>query len=92
MPDWFTVFPNLRPDDTDSVSTVIQALISFSKAAGIPESAAWRAFQRGNGIVVTAEWAYGAPGAIPATQIGVLHGVPVLVEGEIDGEEEKGPV
>ena len=74
------------------MSTVIQALANFAKAAGIPKSATWRAFRRGNGVAVTAEWAYGAPGAIPATQIGVLHGIPVLVEGETDGEEEKGPI
>ncbi len=88
MPDWFTNFPNLRPDDKKSVSAVIQALANFARTAGIPEQAAWRAFRRGNGVVVTAEWAYDAPGALPATQIGVLHGIPVLVEERAEDENE----
>mgnify|MGYP006903146287 CR=1 FL=1 len=46
---------------------------------------------RGIGLVVTAEWPFGAPGAVPATETAFLMGVPVLVgAAEAAGAAEEG--
>ena len=58
----------------------MEALACFAEAASIPKSATWRAFRRGVGVVVTAEWEYGAPGAVPALEVDMIGGVPVLKE------------
>ena len=58
----------------------MESLARFAETAGIPESATWRAFRRGIGVVVTAEWEYGAPGSVPATEVDLIGGVPVLTE------------
>lgn len=65
----------------------MEALTRFAEAAGIPKSAAWRAFRRGIGVVVTAEWEYGAPGSVPATEVDLIGGVPVLIDAPEGAEE-----
>lgn len=43
------------------------------------------------GHIVTAEWPFGAPGAVPATEMSSLMGVPVLVRAAGGAEDaEKG--
>ena len=68
---------------------LMEALAQFAKAASIPESATWRAFRRGVGVVVTAEWAYGAPGAVPALEVDLIGGIPVLKEAPKGPEGEQ---
>ncbi len=58
----------------------MEALAVFADAANIPKSATWRAFWRGIGVVVTADWEYGAPGAVPALEVDMIGGIPVLKE------------
>ena len=88
MPDWFTVFhpvfasPELAPEAMKSVWR-------FTKIAHIPESATWRVHVRGIGLVVTAEWSYGVPGALKATEVDHVGGVPVFVREQKEAQSGK---
>ncbi|HDY84248.1 MAG TPA: hypothetical protein ENH74_01005 [Methylophaga sp.] len=57
----------------------LSMLRDFTKIANIPNNAIWRVFVRGIGIVVTAEWDYDAPGAVSATEVDLIGGIPVLI-------------
>ena len=84
MPDWFTTFDRAFAQKGNAMEA-LAALMHFAKVASIPESATWRVFVRGIGLVVTAEWDFDAPGAVPATEVDLVGGVPVLVDKE-EGE------
>jgi hypothetical protein len=86
MPDWYTTF-NPVFATKGHASAAIRALKLFAEAAGIPNGATWRAFRRGIGVVVTAEWSHRTPGAAPASELNVIGGVPVLVEEKDDAEQ-----
>ncbi len=85
MPDWFTTFHPMFAEKKHAMGA-LGALKRFAKAASIPDAATWAVFVRGVGLVVTARWDFGAPGAVPATEVDLIGGVPVLVEG--GGDEE----
>lgn len=79
MPEWFTTFQ--RSFATPELAR--EALITlreFAKLAHIPEKAVWRVFPRGVGLVVTAKWKFSDPGAIPATEIDNIGGIPILLK------------
>ena len=86
MPDWFTKFHRMFAEKKYAMGA-LGALKRFAVIAGIPDDATWRVFPRGVGLVVTAKWGYGDPGAVPATEAVLIGGVPVLVEKE-GGDEE----
>ena len=85
MPSWWTTFHPMFAEK-DGAMTALALLRDFAKTANIPNNATWRVFVRGIGIVVTAEWDYDAPGAVPATEVDLIGGIPVLV----DNKEENG--
>ena len=81
MPDWFTLF---HPSFS-TPALAREALITlreFAKVANIPPAAVWRVYPRGVGLVVTAKWHYSDPGAVPATGVDNIGGIPVLVKKE----------
>ncbi len=59
-------------------------LREFTKVINIPEKAVWRVYPRGIGLVVTAKWQYSDPGAIPATEIDNIGGIPILLKEAIN--------
>jgi hypothetical protein len=79
MPDWFTTFHPAFAEKGNAMDA-LDALRHFAKVASIPENATWRVFVRGIGLVVTAEWGFDDPGAVPATEVDLIGGTPVLVE------------
>ena len=84
MPEWFTRFhPSFA-----TPALAREALITlreFAKVANIPHAAVWRVYPRGVGLVVTAKWKYSDPGAVPATEVDNIGGIPVEVEDKING-------
>lgn len=83
MPDWYTVF---HPSFATSV-LAREALITlreFAKVANIPPAATWKVWPRKVGLVVTAKWRHSDPGAIPATEVDNIGGIPVLMEEKSD--------
>lgn len=79
IPEWFTTFhPSFAtPAMAREALTTLKA---FAKIAHIPEKAIWRVYPRGVGLVVTAKWKFSDPGAIPATEIDNIGGIPIIVE------------
>ena len=55
-------------------------LREFAKVINIPKKAVWRVYPRGIGLVVTAKWKFSDPGAIPATEIDNIGGIPILLK------------
>ena len=84
MPAWFTTFhPSFA-----SPGMAREALITlreFAKVINIPPAAVWRVYPRGVGLVVTAKWKYSDPGAVPATEVDNIGGIPIVVEDKSDG-------
>ena len=80
IPNWHTVVKNMPADDRKLAGAFMESLARFAKTADIPKSAIWKAYRRGIGTVVTAEWEYGAPGAVPALEVDLIGGVQVVIE------------
>ncbi len=78
MPDWYTVFHTSFATPGLSREALI-TLREFAKVINIPPAAVWRVYPRGVGLVVTAEWRYSDPGAVPATEVDNIGGIPVVV-------------
>ncbi len=81
MPEYFTILDKWFA--TPGIAR--EALLFLCKATkifNIPSAAVWRVYPRGIGLVVTAEWRYSDPGAIPATEVDNIGGIPVLVKKE----------
>ena len=60
-----------------------EALITlreFAKVISIPSAATWRVYPRGVGLIVTAKWQHSDLGAVPATEVDNIGGIPILVE------------
>ncbi len=79
MPDWFTLF---HPSFS-TPALAREALITlreFAKVINIPLAATWRVYPRGVGLVVTAKWRYSDPGAVPATEVDNIGGIPIVVK------------
>ncbi len=79
MPEWWTTFNQSFATPELSREALI-TLHAFAKIAHIPEKAVWKVFPRGIGLVVTAKWKYSDPGAVPATEIDNIGGIPILIE------------
>ncbi len=79
MPDWFTVFHTSFATPALAREALI-ALRKFAKAANIPPAATWKVYPRGVGLIVTAKWRYSDPGAIPATEVDNIGGIPIVIE------------
>ncbi len=81
IPEWFTVFDKSFMTPELAREALLQ-LREFVKAANIPEKAVWKVFPRGIGLVVTAKWKFSDPGAVPATEIDNIGGIPILLKEE----------
>ena len=84
MPDWFTVFHQsfARPG---MAREALITLREFAKIVHIPPAAVWRVYPRPIGLVVTTKWKYSDPGAVPATEVDNIGGIPIEVEDKING-------
>lgn len=82
MPEWWTTFHPSFATPAMAREALI-TLREFAKVISIPEKATWRVFPRGVGLIVTAKWKYSDPGAIPATEIDNIGGIPILLEEKI---------
>lgn len=84
MPDWFTVFhPSFtRPG---MAREALITLREFARVISIPSAATWRVFPRKVGLVVTAKWQFSDPGAVPATEVDNIGGIPIEVEDKLNG-------
>ena len=83
MPDWFTIFHKSFAAPVMAREALI-TLREFVKVINIPKKAIWKVYPRGIGLVVTAKWRYSDPGAIPATEIDNIGGIPIILEGTSD--------
>ncbi len=83
MSEWFTIFQRSFASPELSREALI-TLREFAKLAHIPEKAVWKVYPRGIGLVVTAKWQYSDPGAIPATEIDNIGGIPILLKEKED--------
>ncbi len=79
MPDWYTIFhPSFaRPG---MAREALITLREFAKVINIPPAATWRGFPRKVGLVVTAKWKFSDLGAVPATEVDNIGGIPIVVE------------
>ena len=83
MPEWYTIFHSSFATPELAREALI-ALREFAKVINIPKKAIWRVYPRGIGLVVTAKWKYSDPGAVPATEIDNVGGIPILLKEEGD--------
>ncbi len=83
IPEWFTAFHTSFATPALAREALI-TLREFAKIVNIPPAAVWRVYPRIFGLVVTAKWKYSDPGAIPATEVDNIGGIPVLVEAKSD--------
>lgn len=81
MPSWFTTF-NRAFAQPELAREAILALIEFAPVANIPKNATWKVWPRGIGLVVTAEWKFSDPGAVPALEVDTVGGIPVVSKTE----------
>ncbi len=79
MPDWYTVFHTSFATPGLAREALI-TLREFAKVINIPSAAVWRVYPRGVGLVVTAKWRYSDPGAVPATEVDNIGGIPIVME------------
>ena len=84
MPEWWTIFHKSFATPGMAREALI-TLRKFAKVINIPHAATWRVHWRGVGLIVTARWKYSDPGAIPATKVDNIGGIPVVVEDKING-------
>ena len=84
MPDWFTTFHTSFATPALAREALI-TLREFTKIVHIPHAAVWRVYPRKIGLVVTAKWKYSDPGAVPATEVDNIGGIPIEVEDKING-------
>ena len=84
IPEWFTTFhPSFARPGMSREALI--TLREFAKVISIPTAATWRVYSRGVGLIVTAKWRYSDPGAVPATEVDNIGGIPVKVEDKING-------
>ncbi len=81
MPEWSTILGKEFATPGMSREALI-ILRKLAKISYIPPAAVWKVYPRGIGLVVTAKWRYSDPGAVPATEVDNIGGVPVLVKKE----------
>lgn len=85
MPDWFTTFDHAFASRPGMAREALITLREFAKIVHIPPAAVWRVYPRPIGLVVTAKWKYSDPGAVPATEVDNIGGIPIEVEDKING-------
>jgi len=79
MPEWFTVFhPSFARPGMSREALI--TLREFTRVINIPYAATWRVFPRKVGLVVTAKWRFSDPGAVPATEVDNIGGIPIIAE------------
>ena len=78
MPYWWTTLSKSFATPGQAREALI-ILREFAKIINIPSAAVWRVYPRGIGLVVTAEWRYSDPGAVPATEVDNIGGIPIVV-------------
>lgn len=83
MPDWYTTFHPSFATPALAREALI-ALREFAKVVNIPSAATWKVWPRKVGLIVTAKWRYSDPGAVPATEVDNIGGIPVLVEEKLN--------
>jgi len=79
IPDWHTIFHPSFATPAMAREALI-TLREFAKVINIPEKTVWRVYPRGVGLVVTAKWKFSDPGAVPATEVDNIGGIPILLK------------
>ena len=79
MPEWYTVFHPTFATPALAREALI-TLREFAKVINIPHAAVWKVWPRPFGLVVTAKWRYSDPGAVPATEVDNIGGIPVVMK------------
>ena len=79
MPEWYTVFHPTFATPALAREALI-TLREFVKVINIPHAAVWKVWPRSFGLVVTAKWRYSDPGAVPATEVDNIGGIPIIVK------------
>ena len=79
MPNWYTIFHTSFSTPALAREALI-TLREFAKVVNIPPATTWRVYPRGVGLVVTAEWRYSDPEAVPATEVDNIGGVPIILK------------
>ena len=79
MPEWYTVFHPTFATPALAREALI-TLREFAKVINIPHAAVWKVWPRVFGLVVTAKWRYSDPGAVPATEVDNIGGIPVVMK------------
>ena len=79
MPDWYTIFHPTFATPALAREALI-TLREFTKVINIPHAAVWKVWPRPIGLVVTAKWRYSDPGAVPATEVDNIGGIPIVVK------------
>ena len=79
MPEWYTIFHPTFATPALAREALI-TLREFVKVINIPHAAVWKVWPRPIGLVVTAKWRYSDPGAVPATEVDNIGGIPIVLE------------